>query len=338
MERVGNLVDLRLLARKGSAHEAQVRAQRPRRLRVGPFGQKPSEPLQIDEDMRSEHLRHAAIVRPPVASAVVVDELPARAEVLAAWAARVRANREQVDRHREVQDGDFYAPVASTFRYQPEQTADPVLDALEAMVRPGEDLLDIGSGGGRYALPLASRARRVIALDPSPAMLAILRDGIAATHATNVEAIMARWPMADPPTADVTLIAHVAYDIEEIGPFLDAMERAARRLCVAVLFELPPPHAIDALWPAIHGEPRATLPALPEFLALQVARGRLCDVRLVRLPAAPVDPDAFLARARRLLWLREDSEKDRALRDSLHRELPQPRNPQIGVVSWSIST
>jgi SAM-dependent methyltransferase len=213
-----------------------------------------------------------------------------------------------------------------------------VLDALEAMVRPGEDLLDIGSGGGRYALPLASRARRVIALDPSPAMLAILRDGIAATHATNVEAIMARWPMADPPTADVTLIAHVAYDIEEIGPFLDAMERAARRLCVAVLFELPPPHAIDALWPAIHGEPRATLPALPEFLALQVARGRLCDVRLVRLPAAPVDPDAFLARARRLLWLREDSEKDRALRDSLRRELPQPRNPQIGVVSWSIST
>jgi hypothetical protein len=175
----------------------------------------------------------------------------------------------------------------------------------------------------------------VIALDPSPAMLATLRDGIAASHATNIEVVQTRWPTPIPPVADVALIAHVAYDIEEIGPFLEAMERAARRLCVAVLFELPPPHAIDALWPAIHGEPRATLPALPEFLALQVARGRRCDVRLCRPPARPVDPDAFLARARRLLWLREGSEKDRALRALLRLELPQPINPQIGVVSWT---
>jgi SAM-dependent methyltransferase len=260
---------------------------------------------------------------------------PARNDVLAAWAARVRANREQVDRYREVQDGDFYAPVASSFRFQPEQVADPVLDALQAMVRSGEDLLDIGSGGGRYALPLATRARRVIALDPSPAMLATLREGIAASRATNVEVIEARWPMADPPTVDMTLIAHVAYDIDAIGPFLDAMERATRRLCVAVLFELPPPHAIDALWPAIHGEPRASLPALPEFLALQAARGRTCDVRLFHLPAPRVDADAFLARARRLLWLREGSDKDRALRALLGREPPQPRNPRVGVASWT---
>ena len=27
------------------------------------------------------------------------------------------------------------------------------------------------------------------------------------------------------PVADVALIAHVGYDIEEIGPFIDAMER-----------------------------------------------------------------------------------------------------------------
>ncbi len=38
----------------------------------------------------------------------------------AAWAARVRANREQVDRVREVPDGaDFYAPVTGLFRADP---------------------------------------------------------------------------------------------------------------------------------------------------------------------------------------------------------------------------
>ena len=266
---------------------------------------------------------------------MVADALtPALDGVLAAWAARVRVNREQVGRFREVDDGDFYAPVASDFRYQPEQADEVVLGSLEALMKPGEELLDIGCGGGRYALPLATRAGRVIGLDPSPAMLATFRAGIAERHATNVELVEARWPMPEPPRADVALIANVAYDIEEIGPFLDAMERASRRLCLAVLLELPPPHAVDALWLAIHGEERASLPALAEFVALQLARGRLCEVRLFGRPAAPMHPEALLARARRMLWLREGSEKDRALVALLTHERPQPRSLRVGIVSW----
>jgi len=266
---------------------------------------------------------------------VVVDPLaPELDAVLASWAARVRANREQVDRVREVDDGDFYAPVASNFRYQPEQADDLVLRSIEARIQPGEVLLDIGCGGGRYGLPLAARAGRVIGVEPSPAMLATFRAGIAEQHVTNVELVESRWPMPDPPRVDVALIANVAYDIEDIGPFLDAMEHASRRLCIAVLLELPPPHAVDALWPAIHGVDRASLPALPEFIALQLARGRLCELRLFDRPAPPVDPDVRLARARRMLWVREGSEKDHAL-VALLEEAPSLRGTRVGVVSWS---
>ena len=264
---------------------------------------------------------------------------------LAAWAARVRANREQVDRVREVGDGDFYAPVATSFRFDPARADDPLIGALQALVRPDDVVLDIGAGGGRYAVPLARVARRVIALDPSPAMLALLRAGIAETGVENVEVVEARWPV--PPLerqspeadaaleADVALMVNVANDVEDIDGFLEAMERAVRRLCVAVLLEVPPPYEVDALWPRVHGEPRATLPALPEFLARQLARGRLCEVRLLERPSTgPADPAVLLARARRMLWVREGSAKDRALLELLAEPRPPAPAPRLGVVSW----
>ena len=70
------------------------------------------------------------------------------------------------------------------------------------------------------------------------------------------------------------LIAHVGYDVEEIGPFLDALEAASRRLCVALLMERAPASAADPFWPPVHGEERVPLPALPDALELLTARGR----------------------------------------------------------------
>ncbi|MDZ7728388.1 MAG: hypothetical protein U5Q44_09470 [Dehalococcoidia bacterium] len=50
------------------------------------------------------------------------------------------------------------------------------------------------------------------------------------------------------------------------------MEGATRRMCVAVMPYRQPTFLFDRIWPQVHGEARATLPALPEFLVLLVAR------------------------------------------------------------------
>ncbi len=260
---------------------------------------------------------------------------PSADEALAEWARRVRADREQVDRFREEAERlDFYAPVAAAFKADPRREDDSVLNALRELVEPGETWLDIGAGGGRFALPIALLAKDVIAVDASEAMLGILHEAMAEYGVPNVRTIRSRWPMEDAPRADVALIANVGNDIEQIGPFLDAMEASARRLCVMINLARPPASYAWPLWPAIHGVEREPLPAVPEFLSLLLARGKLFEVRLFpRRPMSFEDPEDALPFLRQQLWIREGGEKDLRLR-ALLPEIVQRQDGRY-TMSWA---
>jgi CTP:molybdopterin cytidylyltransferase MocA/SAM-dependent methyltransferase len=274
--------------------------------------------------------------------------------VEATWADRVVANRAQVERIREVPDGiDFYAPVRSLFRADPTRTDDPVLAALLELVHPGETWLDVGAGAGRFALPIARALEpsggEVVALDASPSMLQALREIAGDRAIRNVRTVEARWPPSGPTNArsyaaDVVLIAQVGYDVDSIGPFVDALETAARRCCVAVLMDRVPASAADPFWPLVHGEARVALPALPDFVELMRGRGR--EVGLTRIREEPRRFDARASLegfARRQLWIDPDGPKEarfQAALDALVVEEPDGwaivgRRPNdIGVVTW----
>lgn len=270
---------------------------------------------------------------------------PGYDEALADWAGRVRANREQAERFREESAGsDFYAPIASAFRADPRRTDDPALDALIEIASNEDTWLDIGAGAGRYALPLALKAREVIALDPSSGMLKQLREGMEEHGVSNIRVVEGRWPMDNAPRADVALIAHVGYDIDDIGPFLEAMEASADRLCVAVLLARSPAAAAAPIWERVHGEPRAQLPALPEFLSLLLARGRLFEVRLSeRPPMMYPSPEMALAFLRQQLFVHPGSEKDQRIQALVEQLSAEPGGGvrlsseavPLGVVSWN---
>ena len=275
------------------------------------------------------------------------------ATIEATWAARVRANREQVDAIREVPDGtDFYAPVNSLFRADPTRTDDPLLDALLDLVRPGETWLDVGAGAGRFALPIAraldESGGEVIALDASPSMLEGLRE-IAEDYAIeNVRTVEARWPLEDGAASglagDVALIAHVGYDIEGIGPFIDALERAADRLCVAVLMERVPASAADPFWPPVHGMERVSLPALPDAIELLAARGRNPTVSRIAIePRRFESRDSLAGFVRRQLWIDPDGPKEAKFQSALDElvvedgggwTLRDRPSSDVGVVTW----
>src|SRR5262245_60010069 len=269
-----------------------------------------------------------------------------------AWADQVRANRVQAERLRETQPSDFYAPVTSLFVADPRRTGEPALDALLAMAHDDETWLHIGAGAGRYALPLALRVGEVIAVEPSGSMRRALRTGLDEHGIHNARVVAGAWPdaleeLGPLPAVDTSLIAHVAYDIEPIGAFLDAMEAATRNRCIALLTDRSPASVADSFWPLVHGEERVPLPALPELVALLEARGREVSVAtLERSPRTFDSVPALTAFLRRQLFIAEGGEKDVHFRAILpdhiaRREdggwtLAERPTGSLGLVRWSV--
>lgn len=269
---------------------------------------------------------------------------PTAAEAFSEWRRLIEADREQVERLREDRRGDYYAPVASSFR--PGHRDSVEWPVVASFAEPGDTWLDIGAGGGRFAVPLAGVVRRVIAVEPSESMRTVLSGALAEGTVDNVEVVDAHWPVESwDRAADVSLAAHALYDIADLEGWLEAQEATTRRVCLALFGYWSRGAQIADFFEAVHGEPMATLPALREFVAVLGALGRQFEVRTVPTGETPQARPAeeVYPILRRLLWIAEGSELDAKMAD-LARErygtgvdgalaLPVMR-PSVGVVSW----
>jgi SAM-dependent methyltransferase len=272
---------------------------------------------------------------------------PTPEEAFATYEALVAANREQVERQRELQppsDGDFWADRAPRFR--PGEMDAPEADALLALAQPADTWMDIGAGGGRFAIPLAKTVRRVVAVEPSPAMRQVMAESAAASGVTNIEAIEMRWPPPPsraPEPADGTLAANVIYDAHDLREFLEAMEAATRRVCVVITSDRAPSTPDAAIWEGLYGEPLHALPGLREFVAVLGALGRRYDVRTYPVaPPPPMNLDRAVEESRWRYWIGRGTEREATLRELLRARYSQadgmlrlpPRRNYSAAVWW----
>ncbi len=269
-------------------------------------------------------------------------------DVFESYLAAVLANREQVERLRTLNPpagGDFWAGGAPTF--SPGVLEAEEMPALEALARPDDTWLDVGAGGGRFAVPLSRLVARLVAVEPSPAMRAVLDAAFAADGRTNYEVHDLHWPPApgiDAPSGDVSLVANVLYDAAEARTFLDALERHTRRLCVVITSDRAPSTPDPRVWEALYGEPLCALPGLPAFLALLGALGRRFDIRTFPVrPPEPVTADRAVEDLRWRYWVQPGTPLEARLRDLLieHYGEPSgllrlpPRRNYTAVISWA---
>jgi SAM-dependent methyltransferase len=239
---------------------------------------------------------------------------------ISAWNERVRAHNEQTLRVRppDATDEDRWSALASNFGADPFRTDDSLVNALLSFLTPDSTVLDVGGGGGRYALPLALHCRHVTNVEPSPSMLAVFQDGAKAAGITNVSVVAEEWQTAEVERADLVLCANVLYGVADIEPFLRRLTDRALSRVAAVLQFVAPMSVMSPLWKPVHGEERVDLPALPELLPVLWEMGIFPDVQMV--PGSPRPPapnlDFALQIARYFLYVQPGSEKDDRLREA----------------------
>jgi len=168
-----------------------------------------------------------------------------------------------------------------------------VLARLPALLPPGGRALELGAGTGRFTLELLPRAREVVAVEPSPAMLARLEAAARArghAHLRPVCADLARAPLEGP----FDLVA--AYSTVEYLPRLeDALRRVALLLAPGGHLHLTTAHRSlprlfaqlgnamrQGVW--LHARSRADLRRAARACGLEVVALRTLGLRLPGVP------------------------------------------------------
>ena len=272
---------------------------------------------------------------------------------LALWRDLVEAHARGRKKAKENPHPDVWRAKARGYHKKVEQRweePDSSRDFITADLaqHPTDTVLDIGAGTGAWAIFLASRARYVTAVDPSPAMLDVLRENIAEAELTNVTVIEGAWPAVDVPPHDVVLCSHSLYGVADFAAFVRKMEQSARRRCY-MLLRIPTPDGVMAhvarhIWGQPHDSPNFQV-AYNALMQLGIFANVVVEDTGLWEPWTNESLDEALADVKRRLDLVEDSTHDAFLRDLLAQHLTEqdgqvvwPRGTRSALIHWDVDT
>jgi len=89
--------------------------------------------------------------------------------------------------------GDKYAKRCNESMMQSQSREQTEKQIAKMELNPEYTVLDIGSGPGRFAIPIAKRVKTVTAIDPSKGMLAYLQENMEKEDVKNVVCVNKRW-------------------------------------------------------------------------------------------------------------------------------------------------
>lgn len=227
-------------------------------------------------------------------------------------------------------DSDELVKRYETHSHTRAERPDPLLDFILKEISSSLSVIDIGSGNGRWTVPIARKAKKVIAVEPTKAMQNLLRENIYSAGVTNVQIIEAAWEEAVIQPEDIIVCAHAMYGSPDLESFVRKMESHARKGCYLAL-RLPPTDGIlgeisSVIFGRRYDSPNAII-AYNALYSLGIYTNVLTEDTIFNWVNANFE-DAFL-RAKRHLHLETSTAYDALIRDTLRRRLIYSDNSYI---------
>lgn len=242
----------------------------------------------------------------------VLPPEPPAIDYVARWQQIVERRRVQMDAAYEasrLRNVDYWGRRAKQYRasLHARHDEDPFFVRVRSDVTPQSTVVDVGAGTGRHTLALAPLVHHVTAVDPSEAMLGLLKQDLAEQSLANVDVVQSEWMSAEVEPADVVICSHVLYPIADVTPFVRALDAHAKRRVYVYL-------RVDALatdlglWREFYGEPLQSQPVFEDLYPLLMQIGIVADAEIVehRFTWTFETFDEAVAQVRNALCLRED--------------------------------
>jgi len=225
---------------------------------------------------------------------------------------------------------------------RPDSSRDFVMSQLDV----NATLLDIGAGTGAWAALLASRARRVTAVEPSSAMIEVMREKLAAEGRTNVEIVQGAWPDVLVEPHDFSLCSHAMYGYPDLPAFIRRMVASTRCTCFLVLrapgVDCVLAEAARHIWGQPHDSPNFTI-AYNVLLQMGIYPNVLMENTGLWDSRSSESLEEALSAVKRRFGLDGMTEHDDFLVDLLRRRLTYqdgqyvwPREVRSALVYWTV--
>ncbi len=198
----------------------------------------------------------------------------------------------------------------------------------------GGTVVDVGCGGGAASLSLGPRLGTAIGVDQQEDMLAAFAARASELGVAHHE-VLGGWPdVADAtPDADIVACHHVFYNVQDLGPFVQALTSHARSRVVVEMTGEHPLAWLGPLWRRFHDLDHPSGPTVGDAIAALRWIGLDVAVELWDEPSPWrdfADELVPLIRTRLCLPASRDPDIQRALKEL---ELPPDRR-QLATLWW----
>ena len=177
----------------------------------------------------------------------------------------------------------------------------PLFPRLRRAAGRHSTVIDVGAGTGQFALALAPRVAGVVAVDPSRAMLGILRRTARQRGIDNLRCVESRWEDVDVDghgglkPADLVLCSYVLPLIAEAEPFLAKMDASCLHRAFVSMNAMSADALLDPFWRQFHGAPRKPSPTYLDAAAIISDLGVKPEVEVVEVRTRIRFPDLSTA-------------------------------------------